>query len=135
MRELKVIVGMDWLEQIKALIDCRKKGVRVLTLSGGELTILGKGSRSSSTFCFVARARRYSQHGCEWFLAYVIKTREEKKETILEVLIVYEFPDVFPEDLPGVPPRLSQVELTTYSTSSKELCGFLKLIYDQDITR
>ena len=41
---------------------------------------------------------------CEAYLAYVMNT--EMSELKLEsVPIVFEFPDVFPEELPGLPPN------------------------------
>ena len=45
------------------------------------------------------------------FLAYVMDTREgsERPKSVEEVPVVREFPDVFPEELPGVPP-VRQVE-------------------------
>lgn len=77
---MNVIIGMDWLDQFEALIYCRRKVVRFWTLSGGELTIHGEGSKSGSTFFSASRAKKYLQHGCEGFMAYVIDTREEKKK-------------------------------------------------------
>ncbi|TLX69020.1 hypothetical protein E9993_23130 [Labilibacter sediminis] len=41
MRELCVIVGMDWLDAFDAEILCRKRHVRVQNPKGGELVILG----------------------------------------------------------------------------------------------
>ena len=42
--------------------------------------------------------------------AYVIDSQTEKRRsTVTEVPVVCEFPDVFPEDLPGIPPN-RQVE-------------------------
>ena len=39
------------------------------------------------------------------FLAYVTEDQAEKKRSaVTEVPVVREFPDVFPEDLPGIPP-------------------------------
>lgn len=109
---MDIIIGMDWMNQFEALIDYRQMLVRVRTPSGGELSIKCEGCKSCSTFCSNSRAKRYLQHGCEGFPAYVIDTREKKKETIKEVLVVCGFhvPGFFPEDLPGVPPE-GQVEL------------------------
>ncbi|KAI3701002.1 hypothetical protein L2E82_45643 [Cichorium intybus] len=45
------------------------------------------------------------QHGGSVFLAYVTDTREERKKVVEDVPVVQEFPDVFPEDLPGIPPE------------------------------
>lgn len=39
------------------------------------------------------------------FLVDVIDTRVNKKESIMDVPIVHEFPNVFHEDFPGVPPE------------------------------
>ncbi|XP_071713673.1 uncharacterized protein [Rutidosis leptorrhynchoides] len=41
--------------------------------------------------------------GCDSFLAYVIDAKKEKK-TIPDILIVSDFPEVFPAELPGLPP-------------------------------
>lgn len=45
------------------------------------------------------------------FLAYVLDTRVEKKGPtfVSDVLVVCDFPDVFPKELPGVAPE-KQVE-------------------------
>lgn len=45
-------------------------------------------------------------------MAYVIETQDEKKGNLEEVSIVCEFPNVFPGDLPDVPPE-RQVEFRT----------------------
>ena len=54
--------------------------------------------------------RRYLYQGCSRFVSYIIDTREHDKATIEEVPVIHESPDVFPEDLPGVPSK-RQVEL------------------------
>lgn len=73
----------------------------------------GEGTRSGSMFCLAARARQCLQQGCKGFVAYVMDTRVdfERLRLVEEVPIVREFPDVFPEELPGVPPS-RQVEFS-----------------------
>ena len=44
------------------------------------------------------------QHGCKAYLTCVTDTRREVTR-IQDVPVVREFPDVFSEDLPGVPPE------------------------------
>lgn len=84
-REINVIVCMDWLNQFDASINYRKKIVRVQTPSRGELTIQGKGSKNSLKFYSAARAKKYLQHGYEGFLAYAVDNRKKKKEAIKKV--------------------------------------------------
>ncbi|KAG8472899.1 hypothetical protein CXB51_034781 [Gossypium anomalum] len=48
-------------------------------------------------------AQRYLRKGYEAYLAYVINTKEVEKK-VESVPVVCEFADVFPEELPGLPP-------------------------------
>ncbi|KAL7599837.1 hypothetical protein Lser_V15G25678 [Lactuca serriola] len=84
MRELCVIVGMDWLDAFDAEIHCCKKQVRVRNPRGGELIIQGDIPRLAMASCSSAIA-------------------------LDDVPIVSDFSDVFPEELPGLPP-VRQVE-------------------------
>lgn len=72
-----LIIRMDWLSIISAMINCERQVVVVQTLSWGELIIYGEGNKVSLTFYFATRARRYLQHGCLCYLAYVVDTQDE----------------------------------------------------------
>lgn len=106
-----VIVGMDWLSRFGAVINCEWQLVTIRDPSGGVLTVYDEGTRPNSAFCSAARARQSLQQGCSGFVAYVVDTRVgvERPSSVEEVPIVREFPDVFPEELPSVPPE-RQVE-------------------------
>ncbi|KAI3691540.1 hypothetical protein L2E82_49905 [Cichorium intybus] len=106
----RVIIGMDWLGQHESWIDCKNKRVWIQTPSGGELVVLGERKNRGAVFCSAARARRHFQYGGSGFVAYVIDAREKKpQQKAGDIPVVQDFPDVFPEDLPGVPPE-RQVE-------------------------
>ncbi|CAH1418425.1 unnamed protein product [Lactuca virosa] len=109
MGDVCVIVGMDWLSRFGAMIDCEGQWVVVRTPSGGELIIYGEGTRVGSGFCSAVRARQYIQHGGVGYLAYVLDTRARDHISVSDVPVVREFADVFPEELPGIPPE-RQVE-------------------------
>ncbi|XP_071740266.1 uncharacterized protein [Rutidosis leptorrhynchoides] len=108
MGEFDVIIGMDWLSRHGANIVCDEKIIRVKTPSGEEMIIQGEGQRRPASICTYARARRLVSSGCAAFLAHVIDSRKESK-SIKDIPIVNEFEDVFPDDLPGIPPE-RQVE-------------------------
>ena len=57
MRDMCMIVGMNWLIRFDARIVCEGYRVVVRTLSGGELIIYGESTRVGSSFCFVVRDR------------------------------------------------------------------------------
>ncbi|KAJ9556252.1 LOW QUALITY PROTEIN: hypothetical protein OSB04_010866 [Centaurea solstitialis] len=110
MREIQVVAGMDWLRRNGANVDCENCRVVVRNPSGGELTILGDASKRLPKVCSVAKARSYVLRGGTSYLVYLISDQgESKKKTVRDVPVVCEFPDVFPEDLPGIPPE-RQVE-------------------------
>ena len=66
----------------------------------------GDVTRRRVAICSTARARRYLQHSGVGYLAYIIDTQEgTEKKTAAGVPIVQEYADVFPDDLPGIPPE------------------------------
>lgn len=90
-----MIAGMDWLSRFRDLINCEKKLVMIHDPSEGMLTIYGEGTRFRSAFSSTTWARQCLQHGCMGYLAYVVNMWVERKNSISDVLIVREFPDVF----------------------------------------
>lgn len=105
MKQVCVIIGMDWLSHFGAMIDCECQRVVVRTLSSREPIVYGEGTKVGSGFFSVAKARQYILHGCVGFLAYVVDTRARDQISISEVLLVRVFADVFPEELLGIPPE------------------------------
>ncbi|GJY08867.1 putative reverse transcriptase domain-containing protein [Tanacetum coccineum] len=110
-----VIIGMDWLTKYQAVIDCAKKIVRIPF--GSEILIFhGDGSRNKRgtrlNIISCTKAQKYVLQGCHVFLAHItIKETgdKSKKKQLQDVPIVKNFPEVFPEDLPSLPPT-RQVE-------------------------
>ncbi|GKB05973.1 putative reverse transcriptase domain-containing protein [Tanacetum coccineum] len=105
-----VIIGMDWLRRCHAVIVCDEKLVRVpygnetLTFRGNESS---NGRESRLTVISCSKAQEYMAKGCQVFLAQISAKKEEDKsegKQLKDVPIVKDFPEVFPEDLPGLPP-------------------------------
>ncbi|GJR55093.1 reverse transcriptase domain-containing protein [Tanacetum coccineum] len=97
-----VIIGMDWLAKYHALIICDEK-VKCI------------------------------EKGCLVYLAQVTskKTEDKSEEKSLEdVPIVQEFAEVFPEDLPGLPPA-RQLEFQIYLVPGMHLRFYMRSGYHQ----
>jgi hypothetical protein len=77
---------MDWLSKHKVLINCAKKPVKLTTPDGKELEFIAE---------LVVTAKRVANHA---------KVNQLDASQGSEVPMVNEFPDVFPEELPGMPP-------------------------------
>ncbi|GJV61540.1 putative reverse transcriptase domain-containing protein [Tanacetum coccineum] len=78
-----VIIGMDWLSYHRAIIDCCEKIVRIPLLNGEILEVQGERPEKDpgSLTC--------------------IKADEKKLD---DIRVVRDFPEVFPDDLSGLPP-------------------------------
>ncbi|GJZ41590.1 putative reverse transcriptase domain-containing protein, partial [Tanacetum coccineum] len=110
MGSFDVIIGMDWLSKYHAVIVCDEKIVRIPF--GNEILIVhGDGSnnehKSRLNIISCTKTHKYLLKGCHVFLAHVTAKKAEDKleeKRLEDVPIVRDFPKVFPEDLPGIPP-------------------------------
>ena len=101
--EFDAILGMDWLASCHASLDYHLKRV-YFDLPGEDLFyIQGDRTRGASRLISAMQARRMLGRGCEGFLAVVRECGQSVRE-VSGVPVVCEFPDVFPDELPGLPP-------------------------------
>nr|GEU95022.1 putative reverse transcriptase domain-containing protein [Tanacetum cinerariifolium] len=105
-----VIIGMDWFREYHAIIICDEKIVRVLFKNE---TLIFQGKRNDQVhelrlnIISYVKAQKYLSKGCDVFLAHVTTKEAEdklKEKRLEDVSIVKDFPEVFPEDLSGIPP-------------------------------
>ncbi|GJR66236.1 putative reverse transcriptase domain-containing protein [Tanacetum coccineum] len=102
-----VIIGMDWLVEHDAVIVCGKKEVHV-PYKNKMLVVKGNSSASRLKVISCIKVRKYIERGSQLFLAQVTE-KEPSKKQLQDVSVIRNFPEVFPDDLPGLlPPR--QVE-------------------------
>ncbi|XP_074335508.1 uncharacterized protein LOC141672725 [Apium graveolens] len=104
MQDFDVILGMDWLERHKVTIDCQRKKIIFGDPNSPEFEFQGSTPSGLGKFISAIKAKRMLTHGCEGYLAHVIQSSMESPE-LVDVNVVCEFPDVFPEDLDGLPPQ------------------------------
>ncbi|GJS46884.1 putative reverse transcriptase domain-containing protein [Tanacetum coccineum] len=105
------IIGMDWLAKYQAVIKIVRIPWRNETLiirSDGS----NQGNVTRLNIISCTKTQKYMERGFPIFLAHVtakeVEDKSEKKR-LEDVPIVQDFPEVFPEDLPGLPPT-RQVE-------------------------
>jgi hypothetical protein len=85
-KDIDVILRMDWLSKYKVLIDCAKKSVKLTTPEGKEIEFVAES---------VVTAKGATNHA---------KVNQLDASQGSEMPVVNEFPDVFPKELPGMPP-------------------------------
>ncbi|GJR55255.1 putative reverse transcriptase domain-containing protein [Tanacetum coccineum] len=102
-----VVIGMDWLSKYHAKILCDEKVVHI-PINGETLIIRGDRSKTRLNLISCIKTERYISRGCQVFMIQVMEKKSDEKK-LEDIPVVKEFPDVFPEDLPGLPP-VRQVE-------------------------
>ncbi|KAD6796253.1 hypothetical protein E3N88_07149 [Mikania micrantha] len=98
-----IIVGMDWLSSHRVEVICSEKLLRIPLPSDRVLEVKGDQAKRSVKIISCIKARKCLQKQCIAFLAHVVEKEKDKKK-IQDVPVVKEYPEVFPEDLPGLPP-------------------------------
>nr|GEV44400.1 hypothetical protein [Tanacetum cinerariifolium] len=124
-----VIIGMDWLSNHKSKIICHEKVVRIPLLDGKVLRVLGEKPDEKMRQLKSAKAK-------------------DKKQK--EIFVVRDFPEVFPDDLSGLPliqeikfrieliPRAVPVAKSLYRLTPyelDELSGQLKKLQNKGFIR
>ncbi|KAL0558790.1 hypothetical protein IC582_003372 [Cucumis melo] len=104
MLDFDVILGMDWLAANHASIDCSRKEVTFNPPSMASFKFKGGGSRSLPQVISAIRASKLLSQGTWGILVSVVDTREVDVSLSSEP-VVRDYPDVFPEELPGLPPH------------------------------
>ncbi|XP_074342629.1 uncharacterized protein LOC141680250 [Apium graveolens] len=99
--ELDVLLGMDWFSNHYVQIECRRKKVKLETKDGTELIF--KGKKQEKKFLMAIQTKRLLRHGCEAYFAHV-KDIEKESLRIEDIPVVKDFPDIFPDELLGLPP-------------------------------
>ncbi|KAL0544091.1 hypothetical protein IC582_019202 [Cucumis melo] len=103
MQDFDVILGMDWLSAYHASIDCFGKEVVFNPPSRTSFKFKGAGIVCIPKVISAMKASKLLSQGTWSFLASVLDTREPKASLSSEP-VVREYPDVFPDELPGLPP-------------------------------
>jgi hypothetical protein len=99
-----VVIGMDWLESHEAILNCKTKRLSLVDDEGQRRVIVGRNQGVSLRFVSSLQLRKSMRKGCK---LYAILALNEKgvAEGLEHLPVVKEFADVFPEELPGMPPE------------------------------
>nr|GEW37510.1 reverse transcriptase domain-containing protein [Tanacetum cinerariifolium] len=93
-----VVIGMDWLSKYHARIICDEKVVHV-PIDAETLIIRGDRSKTRLSLISYIKIERYISKGYQVFVAQVMEKKSDEKR-LEDILVVREFSEVFPEDLP-----------------------------------
>ncbi|OMP06578.1 reverse transcriptase [Corchorus capsularis] len=104
LKDFDAILGMDWLEKHYANVDCHTKVVQFRRPRKRMVQFVGERRVLPSCVISAIETRKLLSKGCPAYLAHIIDTTTPTP-IIEHIPIVNEFPDIFPEELPGLPPE------------------------------
>nr|GEY82740.1 reverse transcriptase domain-containing protein [Tanacetum cinerariifolium] len=125
-----VIIRKDWLILHDAVIVCGKKEVHV-PLKKRTLVLKGDDCVSRLKVVSCMKVKKYVDRGSYFFVAQVVE-KEPTERRLEDVPVICEFLDVFPEDLPGLPPpRQVDFEIELVPGAAPVTCAPYRTRYGQ----
>ncbi|KAH0661672.1 hypothetical protein KY284_026603 [Solanum tuberosum] len=112
MVDFDVIMGMDWLASCYATVDCQTKIVHFQFPKEAVLKWKGNIGAPRSKFISYLKEKKMMSRG---YICHLVRVKNIDAEppTLQSILVVNEFSDVFPEDLPRLSPE-QEVEFGIY---------------------
>jgi hypothetical protein len=98
-----LVLGFDWLSHHRANILCDRKVISLPKMDGSKVFAHGEQGKSGYPLISYSMVTEFAAEGCDTFVAFVMNT-EKKKGSVSDIRVVSEFPEVFPDELPGLPP-------------------------------
>ncbi|KAA3470013.1 reverse transcriptase [Gossypium australe] len=102
--EFNLILGMDWLVEHRVSWYCASKRVILRTNDDVEMAMIGERRDYFSHVISASVADKLVWEGCEAYLAYM-SVSNSRDSSIGNIRMVRDFSNVFPEELPGLPPN------------------------------
>jgi len=101
-----LLIGMDWLENHRILLNCYDKSFSGVDHLGNKFTVKGVPRKTLITEISALQMKRSIQKGCKVYVVHLINNNEENKKSELEnIPVINEYMDVFPDEIPGLPPK------------------------------
>lgn len=100
-----VLIGMDWLEKHKVILNCFEKTFTCLNEKEETVTVKGIPKQISVTRIFALQLKRSVRKGCKVFFVHIIDNENNEDIKLADIPVIRDFADVFLEEVPGLPPK------------------------------
>ena len=102
LHDFDIVLGMDLLSKHRATLDCYKKEVRLVRPEEPDMIFRGIRREIAPSLINAMTSLKMLRKGCQGYLEFVVDRRQEGTR-LEDIPIVKEFPDVFLDDILGLP--------------------------------
>ena len=110
-----ILINMDWLEQHHVMLDCLHKYILCIDIQGNQVKVQGIPNKVYVRQIFSLQAKKCVRKGCKFFAVNIRDVESDREQHIEDFPVLEEFKDVFPKEIPGLPPKRDldfSIELT-----------------------
>jgi hypothetical protein len=100
-----LLIGMDWLVAYKTKLDCYHKTLECVNEEGRMMTLQGIQKPVSVRQISALQMKKYCRKGCPLYAIQMLESFEDEKPNLEDHPILREYKEMFPEEVPGIPPR------------------------------
>ena len=101
-----MIISMDWLERYKVVLNCFDKTFTYVAENKIVRKVKGFSKIVSLRQIFALQLKKCLRKGCKLYAVKVVGLLLNQNLTsVRDHLVLNEFMDVFPEEIPGLPPQ------------------------------
>eukprot|EP00253_Pinus_taeda_P028923 PITA_28923 len=101
-----ILIGMDWLEKHWSLVDCKTKIIYYRDQQGNRKEMQGIKQPVQVRPITANQLIKCIRKGCQVYAIQVgYANSKDKSASLNSIPIIQEFTDVFPEEIPGLPPQ------------------------------
>ena len=100
-----ILIGMDWTGAHRANIDCYNKNFECLDEKGNLRVVKGFPKVISGRKSSAMQLKRFYGKIYRVYATHVLEAAENETSRLEDFQMLQEFRDVFPDDVPGLPPK------------------------------
>ena len=100
-----VLIGMDWLEDHRVKLDCYNKMFECMDEEGNLVIVKGIPKVISVRQVSAMQLNKFCRKGCRLYAAHILEEMGDKTPRLEDYQVLQEFRDVFPNEIPGLPPK------------------------------
>eukprot|EP00253_Pinus_taeda_P011854 PITA_11854 len=101
-----ILIGMDWLEKHWSLVNCKTKTIYYKDDLGQQQELQGIKHPVQIRPITASQLAKCLRKKCQIYAIQVgYANQKDKMSALGNILVVQEFVDVFPEEVPGLPPK------------------------------